>query len=135
MGKVLNLFSGRVLLGVDEVRVDIDKDMPADYHEDAYKFIERWGGGKFDTVILDPPYNVRKAREKYEGRYIGCFTRIKDILPQILAVGSRVITLGYDTVGMKRTRKIAVCLVCHGGDHNDTIALVEELVGIQGGLF
>jgi hypothetical protein len=25
--------------------------------------------------------------------------------------------------------KIAVCLVCHGGDHNDTICLVDRLIG------
>ena len=56
------------------------------------------------------------------------FTKIKNILPRILNKNSRVITLGYDSVGMSRKRgfrKIAICLVCHGGDHNDTIGLVE----------
>ena len=39
--------------------------------------------------------------------------------------------LGYDSVGMTKSKgfkKIAICLVCHGGDHNDTIGLVEELM-------
>ena len=56
-------------------------------------------------------------------------TKIKDLLPQIITSNGRVISLGYDSVGMSKKRgfeKIAVCLVCHGGDHNDTIALVEE---------
>lgn len=38
-------------------------------------------------------------------------------------------TYGYDSVGMSKSRgfkKIAVCLMCHGGDHNDTICLVEK---------
>jgi hypothetical protein len=133
-GKVLNLFAGKTRLKVDEIRNDIDKSMPADYHMDAYEFVKTWGG-RFDTVILDPPYNLRKAREKYDGKYVGSFTKIRDILPRILKIGSRIITLGYDSVGIKNTRKVAICLVCHGGDHDDTIGMVEELVGIQGNLY
>ncbi len=39
--------------------------------------------------------------------------------------------LGYDTTGIGRKRgleKIAVCVVNHKGDHNDTICLVERTV-------
>jgi len=127
-GKVLNLFAGKVELNVDEVRVDIDEDMPADYYMDAYEFVEKWDGEDFDTVVLDPPYNVRKSREKYQGRWIGSFTKIKDELTKIISSDGRVITLGYSTVGMSNKRdfrKVAICLVCHGGDHNDTIGLLE----------
>jgi len=137
-GKTLNLFAGKVKLNIDETRNDIDPEMPSDYHMDAYEFIKNWKGMKFDTIILDPPYNIRKSREKYEGRYVGSFTKIKDALPKIIKMGSRIITLGYDSVGMSRRRgfkKIAICLVCHSGDHNDTIGLVEEIVGIQNNLF
>ena len=128
-GKVLNLFSGKTRLSVDEFRVDIDPETKPDHLGDAYEFV-RDTKMKFDTVILDPPYNVRKAREKYEGRFIGKLKQVKDALPRILNVGARVIHSGYDTVGMGRNRnfkKIAVCLVCHGGDHNDTLNLVEEM--------
>jgi cobalamin-dependent methionine synthase I len=127
-GRVLNLFAGMTLLGVDEVRVDIDENAPADYHEDAFKFVKRWEGC-FDTVIFDPPYNLRKAREKYGKRYVGSLTKIKEELPRILVLGGRVISFGYDSVGMSRKRgfeKIAICLVCHSGDHNDTIGIVEQ---------
>lgn len=141
MGNILNLFAGKVKLNVPEIRVDIDPEMPADYHMDAYEFVRMVGltgnlpgstsGAllKFDTVVLDPPYNIRKAREKYEGHWIGKLTKVKNLLPHIIAPGGRVISLGYDSVGMSKSRgfkKIAICLVCHGGDHNDTICLVEE---------
>lgn len=129
-GLVLNLFAGKVLLDVNEVRNDIDPNMPADDHLDAFTYLGSCiGVCKFDTIILDPPYNIRKAREKYNGRYIGKLTKIKNILPKILNDNGRVISLGYDSVGMAKCRgfkKIALCLVCHGGDHNDTICLVEE---------
>ena len=130
-GKVLNLFAGKVILNVDETRNDLDPTMPAHKHKSAYYLVGQFQRShiKFDTIILDPPYNIRKAREKYEGRYIGSFTKIKNILPDILKYRGRIITFGYDTVGMSKSRgfsKIAICLVCHGGDHNDTLCLVEE---------
>ena len=125
---VLNLFAGKVKLSIPEYRVDIDKEMPANIHMDAYEFVCTTSR-TFKTVILDPPYNIRKAREKYDGRWIGKFTKIKNKLHRILTASAVVITLGYDTVGMSQSRgfeKIAVCVVCHNGDHNDTLALVER---------
>lgn len=129
-GKVLNLFAGRVKLNVDEYRVDIDKNSLADYYGDAYIFVTTTEM-KFDTVILDPPYSVRKSREKYEGRLIGSFTKIKDVLPRILNENGRIITLGYSSTGMNSSRgfkKIALCVICHSGDHDDTLCIVEDKV-------
>lgn len=130
-GKVLNLFAGITKLNVNEVRVDIDKNVPADYYMKAEDFVDMAikEGMKFDTIVLDPPYNLRKSREKYDGRYIGSFTKIKNKLPLILAKDGIIIHLGYDTVGMSKSRgfeKIGVCVVCHNGDHNDTLCLVER---------
>jgi len=129
VGLTLNLFAGRVLMDINEVRNDIDPDMPADFHMDAYELVSSGDLPKFDSIILDPPYNLRKAREKYNGRYIGLFTKIKNVLPTICNDGARIITLGYDTVGMSKSRgfkKIAVAVICHNGDHNDTLMVVEE---------
>jgi hypothetical protein len=126
-GKVLNLFAGTTKLNVDEFRVDIDKNCPADWYGDAYEFVTTTDL-RFDTIVFDPPYNLRKAREKYGGRYIGLATKIKNKLPKILNQNGRIISFGYDTVGMSKSRgfnKIAICLVCHNGDHQDTLCLVE----------
>lgn len=74
---------------------------------------------------------MRKAREKYKGKYIGSFTKIKNELPKILNDDGFVITLGYDSVGMSKSRgfeKLSVCLICHNGDHNDTICIKERKV-------
>lgn len=128
-GKTLNLFAGKTILFCDEFRVDINKEMKADWYGDAYKFVKTTKM-KFDTIILDPPYNLRKAREKYQGKYIGLFTKLKNILIKIINENGRVISFGYDTTGMGKIRgfeKIAMCVVNHSGDHNDTLCLVEEL--------
>jgi len=132
-GKVLNLFAGTTKLNVNEVRVDIDKNVPADYYMEAFEFVNfaKEQGMKFDTIILDPPYNLRKSREKYGGRYIGSFTKIKNALLPLMNDGCIVIHYGYDTVGMSKSRgfeKIGVCVVCHNGDHNDTLCVVEKLI-------
>lgn len=132
-GLCLNLFAGKTKLNINEVRVDSNKDMVADYYMEAEKYVNmaienEW---RYDTIILDPPYNLRKSREKYDGKYIGSFTKIKNLLPKILNNYGFVLTYGYDSVGMAKCRgfkKLAICLVCHNGDHNDTICLKEELI-------
>lgn len=129
-GRALNLFAGKVLLSVNEYRVDLSDEFVPDIVMDAYEFVSTTDL-KFDTVILDPPYNLRKSREKYEGRYIGSLTKVKNALPRIINPHGRVISFGYDSVGMakcRRFKKIAICLVCHNGDHNDTICLVEQKI-------
>lgn len=129
-GKVLNLFCGKTKLNVDEYRVDIDPLVNPDSCMDAYKFVTETKM-RFDTVVFDPPYNLRKAREKYGDRYIGSATKIKNELPKILNSSGIIQTYGYDSVGMSKSRgfeKVAIVLVCHGGDQNDTIGLVERKI-------
>lgn len=129
-GKVLNLFAGITKMNCNEYRVDCNKEMIADYYGDAYGFVKNTDM-KFDTIIFDPPYNLRKAREKYQGKYIGSDTKIKNILSGILNDGGRIISFGYNSVGMGKIRgfeKIAICLVCHNGNHQDTICTVEKKI-------
>lgn len=127
-GKVLNLFAGRTKLNVDEYRVDFDKDVPADHYGDAFDFVSKTEM-RFDTIILDPPWSIRKSREKYGGRVVGSFTKIKNVLRRILNKNGRVITVGYSSTGMSKSRgfeKVALAIVCHNGDHDDSFAIVEE---------
>lgn len=130
-GKVLNLFAGKTILNLDETRVDLNKDMPADYHMDSYDFVlmaieNKW---VYDTIIFDPPYNLRKSREKYNGIYTSRLRKIRTLLPQILKIGGIIINFGYDTTGMGKKRgfeKEHVLIINHGGDHNDTLCLIER---------
>ena len=137
--KVLNLFAGATILFPKgksefiETRIDLNKDMPADYYMDAYEFVQlaKKEGWKYDSIIFDPPYNLRKSREKYLGVYTSELRKIKTLLPTITELGGVVLSYGYDSIGMGKTRGFdlnAVCLVCHGGDHNDTICIVETKV-------
>jgi len=130
-GRVLNLFAGKTRLDVDEVRVDLSDEFNPDYNCEAFDFVEyaKNKGMKFDTIILDPPYSLRKSMEKYNGKVCSTFVKIKNELPYILNDGGQIITFGYTSVCMGKVRgfqKKEVCLICHGGSHHDTVCIVEE---------
>lgn len=133
---VLNLFAGKIFIkgvNINETRVDLNKDMPADYHMDAYEFVLKAlkGGWQYDTIVLDPPYNLRKAHEKYFGIYTSKLRLIKNVLPNILTLGGNVISYGYNTTGMGRNRGFLltdICIVNHSGEHNDTLCTVEKKI-------
>lgn len=131
-GRVLNLFAGKTILKeINETRVDLNKDMPADYHMDAYDFVlmAKQKGWKYDTIIFDPPYSLRQSHEKYFGIYISKIRKLKAELSNILNNKGFIICYGYETTGMGRGRGftlIHICIVNHSGGHNDTLCTIEQ---------
>ena len=128
-GRVLNLFAGRTLLNLDEIRNDADTEMPAHYHLDALEFLRGRTGEKFNTILLDPPYAFRKSMELYKGHVCSPFRQLKDEVPACLHAGGLVITFGYHSVVMGNTRHFKLerlALFSHGGAIHDTIASVER---------
>lgn len=134
-GKVLNLFAGKVLLNCNEIRNDINKEMPADYYMEAFDCIKFFIEQKtlFRTILLDPPYSLRKSMEFYQGKKISSFNKIKDILFLVLEQNGIVITFGYQSVSMGIRRNFEVekiLLINHGGAIHDTIVTKERYKGI-----
>lgn len=130
-GKVLNLFAGKTILDLDEIRNDLDEKMIADYHIDAYQFVLGWIEDKFDTVILDPPYSYRKSMEMYNGNYTSKFKLIADNLESIMNPDGRVISFGYHSTFMGKKRGWylnKMCIFAHGGAQHCTIAIIEEKI-------
>ncbi|UOE47837.1 hypothetical protein MTO98_25845 [Mucilaginibacter sp. SMC90] len=128
-GHVLNLFAGKTLLALDEVRNDIDPDMTAEFHLDALEFLRTWKGRRFNTVILDPPYAYRKSMELYNGHICSPFRQLKDALLPVVQPGGLVITFGYHSIVMGRNREFKLeklALFSHGGAIHDTIACLER---------
>jgi tRNA G10 N-methylase Trm11 len=129
-GKVLNLFAGITKLQVDEIRNDLDKETLADFNMDALEFLREWGGERFDTILLDPPYAYRKSMEMYKGIRCSPFKQLKDEIPRVLSRHGKVITFGYHSNVMGKSRGFnieKICLFSHGGAIHDTIASVERL--------
>lgn len=129
-GKVLNLFAGKYKLRkVDEVRNDVRVDMPSDYHMDALDFVKRWGGVKFNTIILNPPYSYLKTMEMYEDGVSSPFNQLKNEIDRIIKPHGVVITFGYHSNVMGKNRDYEqehILLMSHGGAIHDTIAVIER---------
>ena len=129
-GKVLNLFAGKTLLDLDEVRNDIDEqNAVADYRMDCVDFVQQWEGHKFDTIILDPPYALRKAMEMYNGNYTSRFKMLADSVDRILAPNGSIISFGYHSTFMGKVRDYELyklCVFAHGGSQHCTIGIIER---------
>ncbi len=135
-GIVLNLYGGKTRLNTNtnftkEISNDLDETMPTDYHKDALQLVQEWNGGKFNTIVLDPPYAARKSMEMYGGRMASPFNQLKDVLPTILENKGIIITFGYHSVSMGKIRGFEVekiLLISHGGAIHDTIATIERRI-------
>lgn len=131
-GLVLNLFAGKNRLNCKEYRVDVSEEFSPDFLGDAEKFVHVCidNNIKFDTIIYDPPWNERKARELYNGKYIGKFTRYKEDIVRILNPNGRILTLGYKITnwGKKRGFEIEKVYIFNpSGDINPFFLSVEKL--------
>lgn len=127
---------------------DINPNTKAEYHMEARDFmrmlVER--GITADLVIFDPPYSPRQVSEVYSE--IGLTATMRDtqtaamkkecrsLIRQLCVPGSVVLSFGWNSVGMGNgftTEEIL--MVCHGGDHNDTICVAERMVSKQAEMF
>mgnify|MGYP001437733060 FL=1 len=127
-GRVLNLFCGKTKLNVNEFRVDIDKkEALADIYMDVYDFVKNCKD-RYDTIILDPPYSIRKSMEYYKGNYTSKFKLIAD---ECARLSDRVISFGYHStfLGEKRGYQLEeLCVFGHSGSQHCTIAIIEKKV-------
>jgi hypothetical protein len=123
---------------------DINPATEAEYHMEARDFMREMvaNGVKADVVIFDPPYSPRQVSEVYSA--IGLTATMKDtqtasmkkecrqLIRQLSKLGTVVLSFGWNSVGMgSGWDTLETLLVCHGGDHNDTICLAERMAVYQ----
>jgi hypothetical protein len=122
---------------------DINPNTTSQYHLDAEEFHKKLqaDGVKVDLWIFDAPYSPRQMKECYNsfGRKMqmkdGQTARLKKIWKEsvypLLTDNAIVLSFGWNTVGMGKKMGfeiVEILLVCHGGDHNDTVCLAERKV-------
>lgn len=134
-GKILNLFAGKNLLGLNEFRIDLDETMPKlDYIGNGLDYLKYspFENHMYDTVIFDPPWNDRKAREKYNGRTMGKFQWWKPHIIKRLNPGGLIISAGYDIRYFtkedkyNRFKRIITLVVDQPGDIKPFFVTVEK---------
>ena len=116
---------------------DLNPKKRTKHHLQAVKFCEIMKG-EFQGALFDPPYSVRQIRECYDkigikefnGR-CDFYSKVKEILAKKIIVGGLAISFGWNSVGFGKLRGfevIEILLVCHSGQHNDTIVTVEKKI-------
>ena len=122
-------------------RNDLNPQTSARWHMQAVDFLIMLAdcGVEVDVLILDPPYSPRQITECYAASGLKAsmqdtqsarlYRRVRDAGDALLKPGGVVLSFGWNTVGMGKSRGYSlaeVMLVCHGGAHNDTICLAER---------
>lgn len=119
---------------------DLDISFDTDYHLDALDFLKKFESGSVDMVLYDPPYSPRQVSECYKrlGKTVNMQTtqasywsNQKDEIARIVKPSGIVISCGWNSggIGAKRGFEIQeILLVAHGGNHNDTIVVVDKKV-------
>jgi len=91
-----------------------------------------------DFGLIDPVYSLRQRSECYKEFGVkvtgwhtsaGWTSKVKDEVARIIKPGGKTITFGWNSagIGLKRGfEQTRILIVCHGGDHNDTICTVER---------
>lgn len=126
---------------------DIDPNTKAQHHMDALEFLRTFHECSVDTVLYDPPYSPRQVAESYKKLKMSVnmqttqasyWSRQKDVISNILRPDGIVISCGWNSngMGLKRGFKILeILMVAHGGNHNDTIVVVEQKLNENKQLF
>lgn len=115
---------------------DLNPEAPTRYHIEALEFMQTLSS--VDGVIFDPPYSLTQVSRSYKGLGLkfkgdenptGGFPKVRDVIATVVRQGGHVISYGWNTVGMGKTRgfKPVEYLICsHGGNRNDTLVTVER---------
>lgn len=126
---------------------DLNPETEAEYHMDAADFLKMLleKSVKADLVIFDPPYSREQVKSVYSGigRHYGIedsqahsanWRKERDIINEILDVDGLVLSFGWNSSGMGKSRKyrpVELLIVNHGGAHNDTICMAEIKTAYQ----
>jgi len=117
---------------------DLDAQYETDYNLDALDFLNKFSNKSVDLVLFDPPYSPRQVSECYKalGKTVNMETtqssfwsKLKDQISLITDDNGIVISFGWNSngIGLKRGFEIIeILIVAHGGNHNDTICVVER---------
>ena len=109
---------------------------PYPYQMDAMTLMNEIDSFSVSRVLFDPPYSPRQLKECYDSLGLplhnttsNIWASWKDEIARIIRPGGICISFGWSTNGIGKKRGfeiIEILLVAHGGNHNDTIAVVEK---------
>ena len=123
---------------IAKITNDLDISFNTDYNLDAMDFLNLFNQKSIDFVLFDPPYSPRQVSECYKkmGKTVNMQTtqssfwsKLKNQISLICDNNAIVVSFGWNSngIGIKRGFEIIeILIVAHGGNHNDTICVVER---------
>lgn len=126
---------------------DLNPETEAEHHMEARAFLKMLiaQGVKADLIILDPPYSPRQISECYaaagltagmvETQNARLYRECRTLINQQAEPGCKVLSFGWNSTGMGGGwERGETLLVSHGGAHNDTICVCDQLMVKQDNL-
>ena len=111
---------------------------PYPYQQDVLLTLSVTENESADLVLFDPPYSPRQLKECYDNRgevlhdtKSSVWSKWKDETARVIKPGGLCLSFGWSSQGLGKNRGfkiIEILLVAHGGNHNDTICVVEKKI-------
>ena len=119
-----------------QVTNDLNPSRPTTHHMEALEFLKAQETDNFDGVLFDPPYSPRQLKECYDNLGLvlhdtksSVWKSWKDEIARVIKQNGLCMSFGWSSNGLGKERGfeiIEILLVAHGGNHNDTIVVVEK---------
>jgi hypothetical protein len=107
---------------------------------DVFDYLNQIKDSSIDFGLIDPPYSKRQVSDHYKEMGVkvtgwhtssGWTAKVKFEVGRVIKIGGKTITFGWNSSGLGETngfRLDRILMVCHGGDHYDTICTVETKI-------
>lgn len=105
---------------------------------DCFDYLNKFDAQIANFGLVDPPYSKRQVSEHYKEMGVkvtgwhtssGWTSKLRKEVSRVIKPGGKTITFGWNSCGVGLTNGFEITrilIVCHGGDHNDTICTVER---------
>lgn len=113
---------------------------PFESKVDCFDYLDTIENESADLALVDPPYTRNQVSEHYKkngGKVTGWHTssgwtsKVKRIVASKIKPGGIGITFGYNSSGLGKKNGMKIIdglIICHGGDHYDTICTVDKKI-------
>jgi predicted methyltransferase len=119
---------------------DIDPQYGTTFNLDALDFLKTFEDNSVDLILYDPPFSPRQVSESYKKMNMSVnmqttqasfWGNLKKEMGRIVKSGGIVISCGWTSGGVGKSNGfdiLEILLVPHGGNHNDTIIVVDKKI-------
>jgi site-specific DNA-adenine methylase len=123
---------------IAKITNDIDPQYNTTYNMDALDFLKQFDNDSIDFVFYDPPYSPRQVSEVYKSMnktvnfkttQSSFWGNLKKEINRVTKKHGIVMSVGWNSNGIGKLLsfiQLEILLVSHGGQHNDTICVIEK---------